>query len=128
MTACRPSVKHGGPQRRVPRCRGPPRRYRWLGRVRLDHGSGPPRSPARLWRDRRSDLTLDTFPVRVAQLALHELAVRLARQVVGEVEGLRDLEPAHPRAGEGDDVGGQLVARLLPVVELDDCLDLLAPI
>ena len=59
-----------------------------------------------------SDLAGGVGPVRVAELALDELAVGLAGERLGEVDALGELEAAHPGAGPLEDLGHQLVARL----------------
>src|SRR5690349_24456952 len=75
-----------------------------------------------------SDLAVDAFPVRVAELALDELAVGLAGEGVDVVDRAGQLELAHAGAGPLDDLGAELVGALEALVELDDGLDLLAPV
>ena len=57
-----------------------------------------------------SDGALAPLPVRVAELALVELAVRVPGHVVGEVDRLRRLELGQPALAPGQDLGRQLRA------------------
>src|SRR4051794_30889186 len=73
-----------------------------------------------------SDRGLAFGPVRVAQLALEQLAGRLARQLVDEVDRAGPLELREPALQELHDRGPQRVVRDRAFAHLDDGLDLLA--
>ena len=52
------------------------------------------------------DLAVPALPVGLAHLALEQLARRVARQHVGEVDRLRELVASQVAAGEGDELVG----------------------
>src|SRR5689334_6893557 len=72
------------------------------------------------------DRALAVLPVRIAQLALEELARRLARQLVREVDRARPLELGEPSREALHDRGPQHLVRRDTRRGLDDRLDLLA--
>src|SRR4051794_11255669 len=73
-----------------------------------------------------SDRRFAVGPVRVAQLALQQLAGGLARQLVDEVDRARPLELREPPLQVLHDRGPQSVVRGHTFTDLDDGLDLLA--
>src|SRR5690606_4861156 len=75
-----------------------------------------------------SDGTAAVLPVRVAELALEELAVRLARQLLDVVDRLGPLHLREPALQRREDLGGQPVAGRDALGGLHDGLDLLAPL
>src|SRR6185369_2877603 len=72
------------------------------------------------------DRALAAFPVRVAQLPLQQLAGRLARQLVDEVDAARPLVLAQPLLDVFRDRRAQRFVARDAFDRLDDRLDLLA--
>src|SRR5689334_934815 len=91
--------------------------------------SSPPGEPvANRASASRSDLGAVAFPVRVAELALVELAAGVAGQLGHEVDRLRALELGEAVLAEREDLVAQLVVRLDADLGLHDGLDLLTPV
>src|SRR3954447_7259307 len=75
-----------------------------------------------------SDRALARFPVRVAQLALVQLAVRVARQLLDEVDRARRLVLRQLVDRPRQDLGFELGPAVGELDRLDDRLDLFAPV
>src|SRR5256885_2071996 len=104
------------------------RRARATARATPGAARARPRGPRGAARRPRSDGALAPFPVGVAELALVQLAVRVAWHLDDEVDRPRCLELRELVAAEREDLVGELGAGVDTGRRFDDRLDLLAPV